>query len=88
MFSRFKHIGVWTSDFLKNKSLHVGDIVTTFGKMFTRWLSGHITLGVVSVFCESVLKFSGGHPDIFTVRVVFTVVFRTFPVVNAVLCIA
>jgi hypothetical protein len=65
-----------------------GSARTPLGPMFTRLLSGHITLGVVSVFWESVLTFYGGHPDIFTVRTVFTVVFHTFPVVNAVFRIA
>ena len=66
----------------------MGHIMPRLCKMGTRWLCHYISLWVISMFTEPVLKATGRHTHIFTAREILTVGFAAFPIVDTVCCIA
>ena len=55
--------------------------------MASGWLSDDITFWIISMFWQSIFKFSGRHSNIFTVWGFWTVWFGALPIINTICCI-
>ena len=54
--------------------------------MFSRGLSKHITFHIVPLLPYRGLEVTAGHPDVLTLGIVGTVLLKTPPVENTVVC--
>jgi hypothetical protein len=59
--------------------------VSGFVEMVATWFVNHFTSDILLVFTESCSKRSGSFADILALRIFFTIILFTLPVVNAVL---
>ena len=87
VFSSLQHIGVLVPNFFYCLSMKVVHSMPGLVEVLTRGLCQDISLGIVSMLCQSILELAGGHANILAMWVVRTVGFYTPPVVHTVGCV-
>ena len=87
MFSSLQHIGVLVPYFFYCLSTKVVYTMPRLIEVLTRGLCHDISLGIVSMLCQSILELASSHANILATWVVGTVGFNTPPVVHTVGCV-